>query len=100
MTKRDREKKKRERARVAHEESLVRKLCAEKAEDRFDGAIDTATGIWKIRGEKFDKDELVLLDALKEANPRVAVNLIDAYHQGDWSNSRNLQGYMSGAKAR
>ncbi len=94
MTKRDREKKNRERARLAYEDSLIRAMSTEKAEDRFDGVIDSITGIWKIRGEPFNKKELIRLDALKQANPDVISDLVRMY-KVEWWNVRDLQGYMS-----
>jgi hypothetical protein len=94
MTKRDREKKRRERARLAYEDSLASTLRAEKARDRFDGMIEPTTGIWKISGERFNKRELIRLDALKQANPDVISHLVRKY-KVEWWNVRDLQGYMS-----
>jgi hypothetical protein len=103
ITKLERERKQRERHRIAAEQALVHELCAEKAGERFDGAIDPVTGIWKRCDDPFDRDELVCLDAFRDAEPRLADILIAAFNRGDWSTSRDLQSYMGrkgSAKAR
>ncbi len=95
LTKRERAKRDKEHARLAYEDSLAKALRDDISADRFDCVIDAVTGIWKIRGEKFDKDELKHLDALLEANPKIIEELVSKY-KVEWWNTRSLMVYMDG----
>jgi hypothetical protein len=96
LTKRERERRECERQRIAREDALFSQLCAEKAEDRFDGEVETpgATPLWQIRGEKFDKKEIIRLDVWVETNPNLIRGLEHKYLI-DWWKEKDLDGYLS-----
>ena len=96
ISRRERERSERERQRIAREDAIFGELCAEKAEDRFDGEIETpgATPLWQIRGEKFDEDEITRLDVWVETNQHLIQGLERKY-QFDWWKEKDLDGYLS-----
>src|SRR5450759_3894687 len=79
---------------LAQQDVERRELTAEKASKRYVGGVNKRTGLYKIKGERFNPLELARWSALKRANQPIVPDTLAAYDRGEWTDERGLQSWL------